>query len=55
MLDGLRTEMPELADHATSPDAGASIGRWRSDLDDDLKRACERSFGQALETFGYER
>jgi Sulfotransferase family len=55
MLDSLGTEMPELARHATSMDAQASIGRWRSDLDDELKRACERSFGRALEAFGYER
>jgi hypothetical protein len=55
MVDSLRAEMPELAEHATSPDSAASIGRWRSDLDDGLKQACERSFGPALETFGYAR
>ena len=33
----------------------ASIGRWRTELDDELERACERSFGTALEAFGYER
>jgi Sulfotransferase family len=55
MVDALRAEMPELAEHATAQDADASIGRWRTDLDEDLKRACERSFGLALETFGYER
>jgi Sulfotransferase family len=54
MLDALRTEMPELAEHSTASDAEASIGRWRVDLDDELKRACERSFGPALEAFGYE-
>jgi hypothetical protein len=54
MLDVLRTEMPELAQHTTSPDAESSIGRWRSDLDDELKLACERAFGPALEAFGYE-
>jgi hypothetical protein len=55
MIDSIGTEMPELAEHATSTDAGASIGRWRAELDDELKHACERSFGEALETFGYER
>jgi Sulfotransferase family len=55
MLDGLETQMPELGEHATSPNPLASIGRWHSDLDDELKRACERSFGRALEAFGYER
>jgi hypothetical protein len=53
LLESLRAEMPELARHATSPDPDASIGRWRADLDDELKAACERSFSLALETFGY--
>ena len=50
----LESEMPELARHATSPDAAASIGRWRTDLDAEVVQACERSFGAALEVFGYE-
>jgi hypothetical protein len=54
MVASLHTEMPELAQHTTSPDAEGSIGRWRSDLDEELKRACERSFGPALAAFGYE-
>jgi hypothetical protein len=54
MVASLGNEMPELAHHATSPDPEDSIGRWRSDLDEELKRACARSFGPALEAFGYE-
>jgi hypothetical protein len=54
MLEALGTEMPELARHATSASPDASIGRWRSELDEDLRRACEQSFGEALATFGYE-
>ena len=54
MLVALGEEMPELAEHTTSADAKASIGRWRTDLDDGLQRACEASFGRALEVFGYE-
>jgi hypothetical protein len=54
MLDVLETEMPELGRHHTSPNASASIGRWREDLDAELQRACERSFGRALAAFGYE-
>jgi hypothetical protein len=54
MLASLSTEMPELAQHTTSPDAEGSIGRWRSDLDEELSVACERSFGHALQAFGYE-
>jgi Sulfotransferase family len=53
MLEATRTEMPELARHTTSADPAASVGRWVTELDDELKRACERSFGAALETFGY--
>jgi Sulfotransferase family len=53
MLEALRTEMPELAQHRTSSDAGDSIGRWESALDDELKQACVRSFAGALEAFGY--
>jgi sulfotransferase family protein len=53
MLEATRTEMPELARHTTSADPAASVGRWVTELDDDLKRACDRSFGAALETFGY--
>jgi hypothetical protein len=55
MLDATRAEMPELAGHTTSGNPEASVGRWVAELDDDLKRACERSFGTALEAFGYQR
>jgi hypothetical protein len=54
MIGVLESEMPELARHTTSPDAAASIGRWRTDLDEQLVQACERAFGPALEAFGYE-
>jgi hypothetical protein len=54
MVHALGEAMPELAQHATSPDAESSIGRWRTDLDEELERACEESFGRALEVFGYE-
>jgi hypothetical protein len=33
--------------------AEESIGRWRRDLPDDVKEACERAFGEALQQFGY--
>jgi hypothetical protein len=55
MRAALTTDMPQLAQHATTPDPGASIGRWRGDLGEELTRACERSFGEALAVFGYER
>lgn len=53
MLDGLRARGPETERHSTSPDAEASIGRWRRDLDPELQRACHEAFGEALEVFGY--
>jgi hypothetical protein len=53
MLGGLRARGPETERHSTSPDAEASIGRWRRDLDPELQRACHEAFGEALEVFGY--
>jgi hypothetical protein len=53
MLDASSGEMPELAQHRTSSGPGTSIGRWQTELDDDLKQACARSFAAALEAFGY--
>jgi Sulfotransferase family len=41
------------ATHGTSPAPEESIGRWRSDLDQELRRHCEALFAPALETFGY--
>lgn len=42
-------------EHSTSKDASSSVGRWRKDLSDDLKRICRESFGDVLDEFGYER
>jgi hypothetical protein len=53
MVDALGSELPVLAEHTTTPDANASVGRWETDLSDELKRACESSFAEALEVFGY--
>jgi hypothetical protein len=39
--------------HRTTAAPEASIGRWRTDLAPELQRACEQSFGEALEEFGY--
>lgn len=41
-------------EHQTSKDPKASIGRWRSDLDDSLKAACNDAFGDVLAQFGYD-
>jgi hypothetical protein len=53
MRSTLSTEMPELAGHRTSREE-ESIGRWRTDLPDELVEACRRAFGEALAVFGYE-
>ena len=46
---------PELQHgHSTSKDPAASIGRWRRDLDDGLKRECAEAFGDVLVQFGYD-
>jgi hypothetical protein len=44
---------PDMAEHGTSAGIEASIGRWREDLSDELKRVCEDAFAVPLETFGY--
>jgi hypothetical protein len=54
MLDHLREELPELAQHHTSESPRASVGRWRRELDPELARLCARSLGPALSAFGYE-
>lgn len=41
-------------EHQTSKDPAASIGRWRKDMDDSLKAACNEAFGDVLEQFGYD-
>jgi Sulfotransferase family len=39
--------------HATTGSAAESVGRWRNELAAPLRRACEETFGEALEAFGY--
>lgn len=40
--------------HRTSPDAGASIGRWRRDLSREIAGQCGQAFGEVLTEFGYK-
>lgn len=47
-------DAPELRGHGTSGSPAASIGRWRSDLSPDMRRAVEETFGDLLRDFGYE-
>ena len=39
--------------HRTTPDPRASIGRWRTDLGEDARRACEEALAEELQVFGY--
>jgi hypothetical protein len=43
----------ELNKHKTSDSVESSIGRWKQDLNSDLKQACQDSFGDISEYFGY--
>lgn len=43
-----------MAEHRTSADAKASVGRWRTELDPAVVAACEREFAEALREFGYD-
>jgi sulfotransferase family protein len=45
--------VPGMDEHRTAPDAEASIGRWRREMDPELQRVSESAFGPALEAFGY--
>jgi len=52
MID-LVEKTPELREHRTTGDATSSIGRWKTDLDDRLKTACDEAFGPILAELGY--
>jgi Sulfotransferase family len=39
--------------HRTTSSSKASIGRWRTDLPEELLEASRRAFGHALDVFGY--
>ncbi len=54
ILHEARKDTPELREHRTTSSPEASIGRWRTDLPDDLKSAANEAFAPMLETFGYQ-
>lgn len=41
------------ANHTTSGSVGQSIGRWRTDLAQNLAAACDQAFADFMQTFGY--
>ncbi len=55
MLRALDERTDQTEWHRTTDDPKSSIGRWREDLDDDLRRACDEALGPELEAFGYSR
>lgn len=40
--------------HRTTADGGASMGRWRRDLDEPMQELCLAAFGDLIEELGYE-
>jgi hypothetical protein len=53
ILESAFEDTRELQQHRTTRSPAQSIGRWRRDLSRDLRKACERVFGEVLEEFGY--
>jgi Sulfotransferase family len=53
MVSALVARAPETEWHRTTPDPGASIGRWRHDLAPEVRRACEEELASELRAFGY--
>jgi hypothetical protein len=48
-------DTPELAEHRTTADAAASIGRYTGDMRATVLEAAEEALGPALDAFGYSR
>jgi hypothetical protein len=46
-------DTPAFDRHKISLDPGASIGRWRNDLDPSTQRRCQELLGEVLAEFGY--
>jgi hypothetical protein len=55
MVSTIFEDRPEVLLHRTTGARDASIGRWRTDLDEELQRTCHEVLGPALESFGYPR
>ena len=53
MAEALVAREPETEWHRTTPDPRASIGRWKDDLGENARRACERALAPELQAFGY--
>jgi hypothetical protein len=53
MAAALFARDPETEWHRTTPEPSASIGRWRKDLPEAARRACEQVLAPELQAFGY--
>jgi Sulfotransferase family len=53
-LEKARNDAPSMDHHRTAADPGATIGRWRQDLSEELIEACADSLDPVLASFGYE-
>jgi LPS sulfotransferase NodH len=53
MAAALSARDPETEWHRTTADPRASIGRWREDLSEEARRACEQVLAPELQAFGY--
>jgi hypothetical protein len=54
LVSNLSSKSPELEEHLTSESPAASVGRWKRDLDPELRSLCAEVFAAPLEAFGYE-
>lgn len=54
ILERASEETAAMAGHRTSADPRQSVGRWRRDLDDEMKEACVEAFDDVLAELGYE-
>ncbi|MET1081389.1 MAG: sulfotransferase [Pseudomonas sp.] len=48
------SDVASVSKHKTTENPSLSIGRWRTDMDDNLKAHCKLRLGEVLDTFGYE-
>lgn len=53
MLQRATIDTPEQQAHRTAGNVRASIGRWRSELDEPIQALCQQVFAEALTEFGY--
>jgi hypothetical protein len=53
LLGRADAETPDGGRHRTAKSPAESIGRWRRELDADMKALCNGCFGEVLAWFGY--